>query len=111
MKDIDRKDIDILLKMSLTSSDKPSEQLNQELKANIRLQNSKGKSISIWWIPMCISIFITIISSIIAFLYIPYGILQMGVMVVGLLTMTFSIALTTVGVKYFELKKGAVICL
>lgn len=111
MKDIDNKDIDVLLKISLGSSDKVDEKLNQELKAKIRSQDLKDKSISIWWLPMLMSIFMTIVSSTIAFLYIPYGVLQKGIMGFGLLTMTFSIILTAIGVRYFELKKGAVIYL
>lgn len=105
------KNIDELLKVSLSSSDKPSEELNQELKVKIGSRNLKEKSISIWWLPMLTSIFITIIITVIAFVYIPYGILQIGIAVVSLLTMTFSIALTIIGTKCFELKKGAVISL
>lgn len=111
MKNTDRDSIDTLLKISLSSSDKPDEQLNRELKAKIKSQVLKKKSISIWWLPMVISIFMTIVLSTIAFLFIPYTILQIMVMVLGLLTTTFSITLTVIGVRRFELKKGAVICL
>lgn len=111
MKDMNRKDIDILLKLSLTLSEKPNEQLNQELKEKVRSQNLQEDSRSIWWLPMVMSIFMTIVLSTITFLYIPYGMLQIGIIMIGLLTMVFSIALTVVGIKYFELKKGAVIYL
>ncbi|CAK7065202.1 hypothetical protein CIW83_19940 [Tissierella sp. P1] len=111
MKDIDKGSIDFLLEKSLASYDKVDEKLNQELKKKLRYGNSKEKTISIWWLPMVISIFTTIAVSTIAFIYIPYGTLQIMIMVFGLLTMIFSIVLTAIGVKYFELKKGAMICL
>lgn len=111
MKDIDKEDIDILLKISLSTTDKVDEKLNQELKAKLRSQDSKEKSLSIWWLPMLISIFMTIILSIIAFLYIPYGVLQIGIMIIGLLSIICSVVLTVIGVRYFDLKKGAVIYL
>ncbi|MBU5427302.1 hypothetical protein KQI41_12985 [Tissierella pigra] len=111
MKDIDRDEIDMLLKISLSPSVKVDERLNQELKKKLKTQSSKEKSLSIWWLPMVISIFMTMVASTIAFIFIPYGILQLGVLMFLLLTMIFSIVLTAIGVKYFELKKGAVICL
>lgn len=105
------KNIDELLKVSLSSADKPSEELNRKLKAELRSEDLKGKSISIWWLPLLVSIFMTMITIIIAFAYIPYGIVKMGVVLVSLLTMILSMTLTFVGTKCFELKKGAVISL
>lgn len=103
------KNIDELLKVSLSSADKPSEELNRKLKAELRSQDLKGKSISIWWLPLLVSIYMTMFIIIIAFTYIPYGILQVGLVLVSLLTMILSMTLTFVGTKCFELRKGAVI--
>lgn len=111
MKDLNKDHIDHLLKISLSSSDKVDEKLNQELKIKLGSQDFQEKSLSIWWLPMVISIFMTIVASTIAFLYIPYGILKIGLVLFSLLTMIFSIILTAIGVRYYELKKGAVICL
>lgn len=55
----------------------------------------KEKSLSIWWFPMFISIFMAVILSTIAFLYITYEILQIGMVIIGLLSIVCSVVQKT----------------
>jgi len=109
MKDGNKGNIEELLKKSLISQEKPSEILNEQLKVEIRRKVSKKKDISIWWVPMSISILTSIILSSMAYLFIPNLFIKISVIGVTLLVLIFNISLTTIGFKHFELKKGAII--
>jgi hypothetical protein len=100
--------IDDLLKISLSSSEKPCESLNWQLHADIK-KALKRKEISIWWIPMVISIFISVFFSAMAYLIVSNIYIQITICTISLLATIFNIVLTAIGVRYFELKKGAVI--
>lgn len=105
MKDYDN--LDDLLKKSLSSKETPSIGVNVDLKIKIDNQIEENKGISIWWLPMIISTFMTGIGYVFIKAFMPPGIIQNLLILFSVVSAVFSIVMTFVGVKYFELRKGA----
>lgn len=101
-------ELDKLLKKSLSVNIKPDKELNDRLKCQL-LEQSQKKETSLWWLPMALSIIFIIMSNIIVNIFIPSKLLQILVFIFGILTITSCTVLTIVGVKKYNLKKGAVI--
>ena len=94
------KNVDKLLKETLSIEDLPSDELNNKVKFLIN-QNKKEKELSIWWMPACVSILISFMLSFFTFVFLA--------LLFIIIIILANIILTFVGVKYFDLKKGAVI--
>lgn len=103
----DYKDIDDLLKKSLSSQDTPSKGLDVELKIKMENQVNENKGISIWWLPMMISTSMGSIGYIFIKSLLSPGWIQNMLVAFCVATVIFNLIMTTVGVRYFELKKGA----
>ncbi|WP_343002619.1 MULTISPECIES: hypothetical protein [Intestinibacter] len=103
----DYKDIDDVLKQSLSSKESPSIGLNVELRIKMENQIEENKGISIWWLPMTISTCISAMAYILVKLFIDYGYMQNILIGLCIITAIFNIIMTIIGTKYFELKKGA----
>lgn len=105
MKDYDN--LDYLLKKSLSSKETPSIGVNVDLKIKISNQIEENKGISIWWLPVVISIIMTGMGYIFIKAFVPPGVIQNILILFGIVSVAFSIVMTSIGVKYFELRKGA----
>lgn len=105
MKDYDN--LDDLLKKSLSSKETPSIGVNVDLKIKINNQIEENKGISIWWLPMVISIVMTGMGYTFINIFVPSGVIQNLLILFIVVSLIFSIAMTAIGVKYFELRKGA----
>lgn len=103
----DHKDIDDLLKKSLSTNETPSIGLNVDLKLKIENQIEEDKGISIWWIPMIISSFMGAITYIRIKSFTSPGVIQNLLIGICIVTVIFNIIMTIIGVRYFELRKGA----
>lgn len=102
------KDVDKLLKETLSIEDLPSDELNNKVKFLIN-QNKKEKELSIWWMPACVSIFISFMLSFLTFVFLSSSLIKLLALLFIIIIILANIILTFVGVKYFDLKKGAVI--
>lgn len=103
----DYKDIDDLLKQSLSSKEAPSIGLNVELKLKMKEQIEENKGISIWWLPMVISACMSAMSYILIKVFINPGAIQTLLISLCVVTVIFNTVMTIIGTKYFELRKGA----
>ncbi|GAA0123594.1 hypothetical protein UT300018_29120 [Clostridium faecium] len=101
-------DLDKLLKKSLSVNVKPDEKLNDRLKYKL-LEQSQKKETSLWWLPMVLSIIFMVMSNLIVDIFVPSKLLKILVFIFGISTITSCTVLTIVGVKKYNLKKGAVI--
>ncbi len=70
----DYKDIDDVLKQSLSSKESPSIGLNVELRIKMENQIEENKGISIWWLPMTISTCISAMAYILVKLFMDYNV-------------------------------------
>lgn len=105
---MNNKDLDILIRESLSNNLKPDVQLNEKLKYQIR-QRAGEKERSLWWLPMLVSvIFMAICTDLVAY-FVPVFLFKLIIYVFAVLTTGSSIILTVIGVKKYDLKKGAVI--
>lgn len=102
------KDVDKLLKETLSIEDLPSDELNNKVKFLIN-QNKKEKELSIWWMPAFVSILISFMLSFFTFVFLPSSLIKLLALLFIIIIILANIILTFVGVKYFDLKKGAVI--
>lgn len=102
------KDVDKLLKETLSIEDLPSDELNNKIKFLIN-QNKKEKELSIWWMPACVSILISFMLSFFTFVFLSSSLIKLLALLFIIIIILANIILTFVGVKYFDLKKGAVI--
>ncbi|WP_270504761.1 hypothetical protein [Paraclostridium sordellii] len=102
------KDVDKLLKETLSIEDLPSDELNNKVKFLIN-QNKKEKELSIWWMPAFVSILISFMLSCFTFIFLSSSLIKLLVLLFIIIIILANIILTFVGVKYFDLKKGAVI--
>lgn len=105
MKDYDN--LDDLLKKSLSSKENPSIGVNVDLKIKINNQIEESKGISIWWLPMVISTIMTGMGYTFLKVFLLPGVIQNVLILLSILSLIFSIVMTVVGMKYFELRKGA----
>lgn len=103
----DHKDIDDLLKKSLSLDAVPSIGLNVELKIKMENQIEENKGISIWWLPMTISTCMSAMAYILVKSFMNAGYMQSLLIVLCIVTSIFNIIITIVGTKYFELRRGA----
>lgn len=108
---MNNKDLEKLLNISLSKEIEVDDKVNEELMRKVRQKSEEGRSLSIWWLPMILSMIMALISLTIAIIYIPHGLLQIGIIVLSLQGIVFSIILTVIGVKYFNLREEAIICL
>lgn len=109
MENGNEKDLDELLKVTLSKVEKPSIYLNYEVKRNLRKIEENKKQISVWWLPGIGTIIISLIISIGTYLFIENGIIKTIIIWVSLLLSITVIILTIIGLKYFGLKEGAVL--
>ena len=77
------------------------------MKIKINNQIEENKGISIWWLPMVISIVMTGMGYTFINMFVPPGVIQNMLILFSIISLIFSIAMTAIGVKYFELRKGA----
>lgn len=103
----DYKNIDDLLKKSLSSQELPSKGLDVELKIKVENQVSESNGLSIWWLPMMISTAMGSVGYVFIKSFISPGWIQSMLVVFYVASAIFNLIMTTIGVKYFELKKGA----
>lgn len=103
----DYKNIDDLLKQSLSSNEEPSIGLNVELKIKIENRIEENKGISIWWLPMIISTCMSAMSYILIKSFMNPGTMQNLLIILCMVTAIFNISMTIIGIRYFELRKGA----
>jgi hypothetical protein len=103
------KNIDNLLRATLSVKDVPSDELNNKVKFLINQSEKEKKELSIWWIPLCVSIFISFILSFFTIVFLSSALIKFLSLLFITIIILASIVLTFVGVKYFDLKKGAVI--
>ena len=101
---------DELLFSSLKSEEKPSESLNIMLKNNIKAQQ-KHKVISLWWIPLVISVLFSSIALVLIFLFVSDTIIQFVLSLISILLVIACFVFTIICVKHFNLKEGASITL
>lgn len=103
----DMKDMDSLLKATLAPSESPDEMLNTKLKSTLRRENCKEKSISLWWVPMVSSLIISLGAMILVNIYISNHKIGFIINLLILGNAFFNIGITFIGIKFFNLKKGA----
>lgn len=103
----DYKDIDDLLKQSLSSKEAPSIGLNVELRIKMENQIEENKGISIWWLPMVMSTCTSVMAYVFLKAFINPGLMQNLLIVLCVITAIFNIVMTIIGARYFELRKGA----
>ncbi|MEG2786987.1 MAG: hypothetical protein RR942_04115 [Romboutsia sp.] len=103
------KDIDNLLREALSVKDLPSDKLNNKVKFLINQSEKEKKELSIWWIPVCVSIVISFILSFFTIAFLSSTLIKFVSLIFIAIIILANIILTFVGVKYFDLKKGAVI--
>lgn len=103
----DYKNIDDLLKQSLSLKEAPSIGLNVELRIKMEKQIEENKGISIWWLPMTISTCISAMSYVLLKVFVNPGIVQNLLILLCIVTAIFNIVMTIIGIRYFELIKGA----
>ena len=103
----DYKDIDDLLKQSLSVNEAPSIGLNVELKIKMENQIEENKGISIWWLPMTISTCMSAMAYILFKSFMNAGYMQNLLIILCGITAIFNIIMTIIGTKYFELRRGA----
>lgn len=103
----DYKNIDDLLKKSLSSQELPSKGLDVELKIKVENQVSESNGLSIWWLPMMISTAMGSVGYVFIKSFVSPGWIQSMLVVFCVASVIFNLIMTTIGVKYFELKKGA----
>lgn len=109
MENGNKKNIDKLLKITLSNQEKASLILNNNIKREIRKRDVKKKELSVWWLPLICAICISIIISIGSYLFIDTLIIKAGIMLITVLTSISVIIITIIGLKYFELREGAVL--
>jgi hypothetical protein len=105
----DYKELDSLLKTSLSCEEKPSQYLNEKLKINLKENVSAKKEISIWWMPMIMSIISGLMIFIGIRLFIDAYFIKIILQCLCFVVVILNILITFIGVKYFDLRKGAVI--
>ncbi len=119
MAKISEEKLDEILKQSLSIEEAPREQLKAELllkvkKQHVKEANSKPQKkqgeISIWWLPLVMSIMFFISSSLFAYLLAPIALIKVVVISIGAIYTTISIVFTFIGLKYFNLREKAVLC-
>lgn len=101
------KNIDDLLETSLLCDKLPSEDLNESLKFKIENKAKENKGISIWWLPMVVSIAIGMFTFIGVRMFVSRLLIQNILLTLCFIGVFFNIIMTLIGLKYFELKKGA----
>lgn len=106
-KNMDNKDIDNLLKHSLSVNETPSVGLNVELRIKMENKIEENKGISIWWLPMIISTCMSAMAYILLKSFMNDGYMQSLLILLSIVTSIFNIIITIVGTKYFELRRGA----
>ncbi|GAA0715781.1 hypothetical protein GCM10008904_32990 [Paraclostridium ghonii] len=102
-------ELDKLLKSSLLCEKEPSQYLNENLKTNLRESILKEKEISIWWIPMAISFITGLMFFIGIKLFIDAYLIKIVLQYTSCIFVILNLILTFIGLKYFDLRKGAVI--
>jgi uncharacterized protein YacL len=103
------KNIDNLLRATLSVKAVPSDELNNKVKFLIRQSEKEKRELSIWWIPFCASIIISFILSFFTIVFLSSSLIRFVSLLFITIAIVANIILTFVGVKYFDLKKGAVI--
>lgn len=103
----DMENMDSLLKATLAPNENVDELLNIKLKAAIRKKAEYKHCFSIWWVPMVASFIISLGAMVLVNLYVINPII--GFIINGfIITNTIiNIIITFIGVKFFNLKKGA----
>lgn len=101
------KNMDDLLKRSLSYEEVPSSDLNERLKFKLENKDKEENVVSVWWIPMVMSIIIGIISYTLIKMFVPMLLIQKAMISLCFGFVFFNVVMTFIGVKYFELKKGA----
>lgn len=101
------KNMDSLLKTTLSCNESPDEFLNIKLKSTLRRNADKPKTISLWWIPMTASIIISLILVILINMLIFNYKISTLINIIIIINMIFNVIITLIGLKFFDLKKGA----
>lgn len=102
------KDLDKLLRESLSNNLKLDAQLNEKLKYEMK-QRLDEKERSLWWLPMLVSVISMFICTAVVVYFVPVFLFKLIIDAFVVLTTASSIILTIVGVKKCDLKKGAVV--
>lgn len=103
----DMKNVDSLLKATLSSCKEPDEVLNLKLKSALRRKADSKKTISLWWVPMTASIILSFITMILVKMFVFIDTISSFINLLILSNLIFNIMITFIGVKFFNLKKGA----
>lgn len=111
MKKMNNGELDLLLKKALASEEQPDPELNQALKRKIASVRTEGKTVSLWWLPMLASFLLAGMLSFIGYLFIATTVLQALVFLSSVMLVIFSVVFTILGIRFFDLKKGALIVL
>jgi len=99
--------MDSLLKATLASKEEPDKLLNIKLKSALRRDAVKPKTISLWWIPMVASLIISLGAITLVNIFISNFAIGLLINILILCNAIFNILVTLIGVKFFDLKKGA----
>lgn len=110
MKELDHQ-TDVLLKTCLQSDAEPDSVLNEGLKRKLFAQSARQRSVSLWWLPMLLSVLTSGMVSTLSFLLISSPTIQAAVLLFSCLTGLTSVLLTFIGIKSYGLKKGALVAL
>lgn len=109
MENGNKNSIDKLLEATLSKGEKPSLVLNNNVKRELRKREGENKELSMWWLPSIGAVAISLIVSIVSYLFIATILIKAIIIFISLLTSMAVIMLTVIGLKYFELKEGAVL--
>lgn len=99
------------LKASLKANEFPDAQLNSELKNVISRREAEGKTISIWWLPIVVSIAAAALMSFVTLVFFHNMLVQVAVIALNISTVCAAVILTAVGITNSNLKEGALISL
>lgn len=103
----DDENLDDLLKQALSVTEVPSAKLNAELKYKMINEIEEKRSISIWWLPMMISIYMSGMGYILIKIFVFPGVIQDLLILWGMIAAVFNFIITVAGIRYFDLRKGA----
>lgn len=103
----DMENMDSLLKATLEPNETVDDLLNIKLKAAIRKKAANKPHLSIWWIPMVASLIISLGAIILVNLYVINPIIGFIINSFIITNTITNIIITFIGIKFFNLKKGA----
>lgn len=103
----DMQNMDSLLKAALAPNENADELLNIKLKAAIRKKAENKHCLSIWWVPMVASFIISLGAIVLVNLYVINPIIGFIINSFIITNTVINIIITFIGVKFFNLKKGA----